>query len=263
MKIKSEIKKAINFFGKGNIFDKIYTFNFPHAKYTWEEKRALLWLLKTKVFESPEKVYTMWLGSYWGDDTWGILQEYHHPEDDFGVIEEYSSDILDLDDPVARQYAEDLFWRTKSDHWSQIKGGLRAVYVENHLNGVKCFERRPTNFELLVLPGKALPYTYKLKKTEREYNFSLDNSSYMNMASRVDVLLDDNQIGFIDSTGVQFYEDGEDMIEEDKATIQEVWKGLDKDELKSFHEQLKKFLGDTYKITYQYGFDFYSIEDLL
>lgn len=103
MKIKSKIKKLINFFGKGNkIFDRIYTFNFPHAKFTWEEKRALLWLLKTKVFETPEKVATLWLGSYWGDDSWGILQEYHHPEDDFGEIEEYSNDILDLDDPVAR-----------------------------------------------------------------------------------------------------------------------------------------------------------------
>lgn len=42
MKIKSEMKKLITYFGKGrNLFDKIYTFNFPHAKYTWEEKKEL------------------------------------------------------------------------------------------------------------------------------------------------------------------------------------------------------------------------------
>ena len=149
MKIKTEIKKLINFFGKGNrVLDRIYTFNFPHAKYTWEEKKALLWLLKTKLFETPEKVVTMWLGSYWGDDTWGIIQEYHRPEDDFGAMEDYSSDILDLDDPVARSYSEELYFRIKSDHWSQIKGGLRSVYVDNHLKGVSGFERKPTNFEI-------------------------------------------------------------------------------------------------------------------
>ena len=149
MKIKSKIKKLINFFGKGNrIFDRIYTFNFPHAKFTWEEKRALLWLLKIRVFENPEKVVTMRLGSYWDDYSWGIVQEYHHPEDDFGEVKKYYEDILDLDDPVARSYSEDLYFKIKSDHWSQIKGGLRSVYVDNHLKGVSEFERKPTNFEI-------------------------------------------------------------------------------------------------------------------
>lgn len=150
MKIKSEIKKLMKTFGEdGRILDRIYTFNFSHAKFTWEEKRALLWNLKTKVFEAPEKVYTMWLGSYWDEDSWGIHQVYYHPEDD-GPWEtnDYYKEILDLSDPVARSYTEDLFFKTKSDHWSQIKGGLRSVYVDNHLKGVRGFERKPTNFEI-------------------------------------------------------------------------------------------------------------------
>ena len=149
MKLKSEIKKLINYVGKGNkIFDKIYTFNFPHVKYTWEEKRALLWLLKTKIFQEPEEVMTTWIGSYWGYDSWGIIQEFHRPNYTHGDTEAYSEDILDLDNPVARSYSEELYWVIKSDHWSQIKGGLRAVYVDNHLKGVIGFERKPTNFEI-------------------------------------------------------------------------------------------------------------------
>lgn len=150
MKIKSEIKKLMKLFNeRQRVLDLTYTFNFPHAKYTWEEKRALLWLLKTKVFDLPEEeVYTMWLGSYWEDNYWGIEQVYYHPEDDFGEEESYYAEILDLDDPVARSYYDELLWENKSDHWSQIKGGLRAVYVENHLKGVEGFDRKPTNFEI-------------------------------------------------------------------------------------------------------------------
>ena len=149
MKIKSEIKKLMKTFGKGEkVLDKLYTFNFPHAKFTWEEKRALLWLLKTRVFDEPETVYTMWLCSYWEDGIWGIEQEYHNPEDGFGADDSYYAEILDLDDPVARSYYDELLWETKSDHWSQFKGGLRAVYVENHLKGVEGFDRKPNNFEI-------------------------------------------------------------------------------------------------------------------
>ena len=149
MKIKTEIKKLMKTFGKGQrVLDKTYTFNFPHAKFTWEEKRALLWFLKTKVFEIPEKVYTMWLGSYWDDGVWGIEQVYYHPEDDFDEEESYCVEIVDLDDPVVRSYADELFWTTESAHWSQLKGGLRAVYSENYLNGVEGFERKPNNFEI-------------------------------------------------------------------------------------------------------------------
>lgn len=99
-------------FGKGGrVLDRIYTFNFPHAKFTWEEKRALLWLLKTKVFETPEKVYTTQLGSYWG----------------------------------------------------LIRGGLRGVYVINHLNNVEGFERKPTNFEILASSTEAKEYEIKIE----------------------------------------------------------------------------------------------------
>ena len=96
----------------------------------------------------------------------------------------------------------------------------------------------------------------------KNYNFEIDNSSYMNMPFRRDILLGDNQIGFMESTGTQYNEDGEDVIEENKVIIQEVWKELEKEELKNFHEQLKEFLDD-YEIVYQDGSNYYTIDDIL
>ena len=168
MKIKTEIKKLMKTFGKGGrVLDRIYTFNFPHAKFTWEEKRALLWLLKTKVFETPEKVYTTWLGSYWGGDSswdsWGIEQEYHHPEDEpCEEINSYYSDILDFSIPIIKRYT-DLMVYYVGHHWGLIRGGLRGVYVINHLNNVEGFERKPTNFEILASSTEAKEYEIKIE----------------------------------------------------------------------------------------------------
>ena len=102
----------------------------------------------------------------------------------------------------------------------------------------------------------------KIKTEVHSYRFSIDNSSYMNMPWRRDILLNNKQIGFLDSSGIQFDEDGEDLIPEDTATIQGVWKDLNKEQLKSFHEQLTAFLY-VLNIVYQDGSDYYTIDDIL
>ena len=93
----------------------------------------------------------------------------------------------------------------------------------------------------------------------------IDNSSYMNMPWRHDLIIIENgkevHLGYTDDAELAS-EDDSVFLDESVAVIQ-YWQHLDKEQLKELHDNLEETVEDDFNILYQDGSEYYTIDDIL
>ena len=176
MKTWSKIEREFEYLlGTAHGMDKVngaslrkYFLNPEDGKFTWEEKRVILYLLQesSEMKKSDMKLYDLTQNecdvfglsqipityAEW-DENWNIVRftiyvnRIIKVEDEDGFHYETRQDSsLDIyDDMYDGEEYEKLVGKF-GPHWSAVKAGLRGWYLQYQREGVKGFERKPTNF---------------------------------------------------------------------------------------------------------------------
>ena len=161
--------------GSGHGLDKTnganilkYLLNIKDAKFTWEEKKVLCYFFSEsakikksdmenfgltqnecnvfKLSQMPHS-YTEW------DEHWNVVRfslyipRIRKVEEEDGFFFTTSEDnSVDLYDEVYDIGEYDKLLNQFGPHWAALKAGLRGWYYQLGREGVKGFERKPTNF---------------------------------------------------------------------------------------------------------------------
>ena len=128
--------------------DPQYFLNWKDAKFSWEERRSLEYILD---FLSALELKN--LGTY----IKFYDEDFINDEDpvDVEVFAIYRTDpngiICQLSIFDSWERGNDIkhflsLYKNHGTHWAAVKAGLRGIYDDNHISGKVGFERKPTNW---------------------------------------------------------------------------------------------------------------------
>lgn len=171
-RIKNEIAYLV---GTGHGLDKInganlmiYLTNIKDAKFTWEEKKALLHFLKQSSEMKKEDMAQFELSQNECDvfklsqtpisqtkynEEWDVerftlaIPRIKKVEEEDGFYYTTSTDnTVDIYDEDYDRNLYDHLIKNFGPHWAAVKAGLRGWYYQLKDEGVEGFDRNPTNF---------------------------------------------------------------------------------------------------------------------